>query len=155
MRRESFITIPKFLPGLPLAENRDEGKLFKITEMPAAQAEFWAARALQAIARAGVDLPDYVRGAGMAGVAMVGLRGFGTLPVMDMKELMDEMFACVQICRTKDQNAASQLIDLDIEEVATRVYLRDKIFELHTGFSLAGESQTSDSSAATNKNSIQ
>jgi hypothetical protein len=143
MRKESFVTIPDDPPG-----NRDAGKMFKITEMPASAAELWAMRALQAIARADVDIPEAVRGSGIAGIAYMGLRGFGKLPFEDLRELMDEMFQCVQVCRTKDQNVCSPVIEADIEEVSTRMYLRERIFELHTGFSFAGEKRTSTSSSA-------
>jgi hypothetical protein len=84
----------------------------------------------------------------MAGIAYMGLRGFGKLPFEDLRELMDEMFQCVQVCRTKDQNVCSPVIEADIEEVSTRMYLRERIFELHTGFSFAGEKRTSTSSSA-------
>lgn len=143
VRKTSFVTIPDNPPG-----NRDAGKLFKIVEMPASQAELWAMRALQAIARSDVDIPDTIRGSGMAGIAYMGLRGFSKLPFEELRDLMDEMFGCVQICRTKDQNIAAPIIEADIEEVSTRMYLREKIFELHTGFSFAGEKQTSMPSSA-------
>ena len=36
MRKETFVTIE--------TEGRDQGKVYKITEMPAAQAEWWGTR---------------------------------------------------------------------------------------------------------------
>ena len=41
-------------------ENRDKGKMFLLTEMPALQAEKWAIRAFLALAKAGLVIPDDV-----------------------------------------------------------------------------------------------
>jgi hypothetical protein len=125
------------------AEGRDNGKLFLITEMPASQAERWAFRAFQALARAGVDMPENVSGAGMAGIAVVGLKALGTIPFYEATELMDEMFSCVRIVRDKAHpETAMPLMEEDIEEVSTRLHLRSEVFELHTGFSFAGVRQS-------------
>lgn len=40
------------------ADNRDKGKQFKITEMPARKAEEWAIRLACAVIGAGVTVPD-------------------------------------------------------------------------------------------------
>ena len=132
------------------AEGRDKGKTYLLTEMPASQAERWAFRAFQALARAGVDIPENVSGAGMAGLAVVGLRALGSMSYLEAADLMDEMFSCVKIVRDKSHaDLASPLIEEDIEEVATRLFLRGEVFELHTGFSFAGVKQNSTSTPAT------
>jgi hypothetical protein len=38
--------------------DRDKGKRFKITEMPAMKAEKWAARFFLALAKSGIDIPS-------------------------------------------------------------------------------------------------
>ena len=48
---------------------RDQGKTFLIREMSAHRAERWATRALMALAKAGVQVPDDLAGAGLAGIA--------------------------------------------------------------------------------------
>ena len=130
MRKTEIITITD--------DNRDKGKVFVITELPASQAEMWAARALLALSRSGVDIGD-VGDAGMAGIAVLGLKALGGMKFEEAKPLMDEMFACIQ--RQPDPTKPEivrSLIEEDIEEVATRVRLRAEVFSLHTGFSYSG-----------------
>ena len=50
------------------ADNRDKGKLFFVEEMPASQAEEWATRALMAMMRSGIDIPENIQDAGLAGI---------------------------------------------------------------------------------------
>lgn len=120
-------------------KNRDNGKLYLITEMSASQAEWWAARVFQALAKAGVEVPEHVANSGLAGVAAIGLRALANIPAYDAKELMDEMMACITIIRDKNHlDLAYKLMEEDIEEVSTRLVLRTEVFEVHTGFSLAG-----------------
>lgn len=121
-------------------EGRDKDKVYVLTEMSASQAERWAMRAFLALARGGVDIPENIADAGMAGVAMVGLKALGGMSDADALALMDEMFTCVQI--KPDPVGAPglvrKLVENDIEEIATRVRLRMEVFTLHTGFSMAG-----------------
>lgn len=144
MRKTKTVTIT--------ADGRDKGKIFVITEMPASQAEEWAMRALEAIAQRS-QIPSGLQNAGMFGIFILGLQPLLAAPFGMMKPLLDEMFAsCLSIQPgAKDENGAAILrgsgtplikakgpmVEEDIEEVATRVYLRDQIFLLHTGFSLA------------------
>lgn len=51
------------------ADNRDKGKTFKITEMPARKAEEWAIQVACAVMGAGVSVPDDVMSAIGAAVA--------------------------------------------------------------------------------------
>jgi len=117
------------------AEGRDFGKVFRIHEMPASQAERWAIRAFLAMAKSGVDVPDDVADAGMAGLAAFGLKALSGVSFELAGPLMDEMFECVKIVPDpKKPMIERALIEDDIEEVKTRLYLRKEIFTLHTGF---------------------
>jgi len=123
------------------SDDRDNGKIFEITEMAAEQAEAWAARALGALGRSNNEIPPDVLDRGMAGIVMVGIKAFGSIPWAELKPLLDEMFGCVALIppgspqmRIKDPVMSSQ-----IEEVSTRLRLRDAVLELHLGFSVAGE----------------
>lgn len=132
-------------------DGRDVGKQFYIKEMPATQAEKWALRALLGLAKAGVDIPEGIEYAGMAGVYVVGIRALGGIAYADAEQLMEEMFACIQ--RVPDPTKPKllrALVEDDIEEVATRLRLRSEVFELHTGFSVADalSRQTQDSPSA-------
>ena len=125
------------------AEGRDKGKVFQLTEMSAAQAERWALRAFQALARAGVDL-GVVMGGGMQGLASAGLRAFAFLPFHEADPLLSEMFACVKIKPdAAHRNVVRDLVDDDIEEISTRLTLRAEVMKLHTDFLRAGGPQTS------------
>lgn len=116
-------------------EGRDKGKAFLITEMPAAQAEEWGARALLALMRSGVEIPDNVQGLGLAGVAVLGLRALGGLDWHLAKPLFDEMWTCVQCIPDPARPAVVRnLVESDIEEVKTRLFLRKEILTLHVEF---------------------
>jgi hypothetical protein len=120
-------------------EGRDRGKIFVITELPASQAERWATRALLALARSGVDLPNNIASAGMAGIAIAGFQALAHIKFEDLQPLMEEMFTCIRIQRDpKHPEMTFPLLEDDIEEIATRLNLRAEVFTLHTGFSIPG-----------------
>lgn len=135
MRKTTTVTIDQ--------ENRDKGKSFLITEMPAHQAEEWATRALLAISN--INLPEDFKSLGMQGVAKLGLQAITAIDFETAKPLLDEMMDCVQIIMPA---ITRPLLDNDIEEVGTRLKLRKAIFELHTGFSLADLKSISGSESA-------
>lgn len=131
MRKETVVVIE--------TAGRDAGKHFKIREMSARRAESWATRALLALTRSGVEVPDDLAGAGMAGIAAVSLRALGGLSYTDLQPLMDEMLECVTIIPDPSKPAAfdRKLVEDDVEEVATLVRLREEVLSLHLGFSIA------------------
>ncbi len=133
MRKTLDVTIT----GSP-ASNRDAGKVFRITEMPAAHAERWAGRALRALARSGVPLPDDIEQAGMAELASVGFRALAGVDDATFDSLMDDIMGCVSV---KEPKLIRDLTEDDIEEVSTRLTLRLEVFQLITGFSLAAVRQ--------------
>ena len=129
MRKELTITIDT--PG------RDVNKTFYIKEMSALKAERWATRALLALLKSNVDIPEDIAQAGMAGVAAVGLRAFGGINFTDAEPLLAEMLACVQIIPDPSRPMVKRaLVEDDIEEVTTLLRLREEVLSLHTGFSL-------------------
>ncbi|EMA4827268.1 hypothetical protein U3C74_001752 [Salmonella enterica] len=126
-RKEKFITID--------GQGRDKGKVFHLTEMPASQAEWWAMRAIMAMGRGGVDLPDDVRSMGMAALALEGLKALSKIPPEEAKPLMGEMLDCVQfVPNPKNRSVRRPLIEDDIEEITTRLDLRAEVFRLHVDF---------------------
>ena len=127
MRKEAVITIE--------ANGRDQGKVFHLKEMPASQAERWAMRALLALVRSGVELPDDVASAGMAGVAALGLKAFSGVKFEEIEPLLVEMMECVKaIPDPSKPKMIRDLVETDIEEISTRLRLRAEVFALHTGF---------------------
>jgi len=122
---------------------RDAGKMFRITEMDADQAETWAMRALLALAKGGIDIGDAVSG-GMQQLAVLGIQSLGKLSFEEVKPLWDDVMTCVTIVPEPSfpENTRT-LVHNDIEEVATRIRLRAEVIALHTGFSIPGSSQKS------------
>ena len=117
-------------------EDRDKGKAFQITEMPASQAEEWAMRAMLAVAKGGIDLPADVLDNGMAGLAVMMVQGLPRLEWRDAGPLLEEMFRCIVIIPDPSRPMVTRhLIEDDIEEVRTRLTLRREVLELHLGFS--------------------
>jgi len=126
-------------------DGRDQGKVFVLHEMPATQAEKWAAKAFLALAASGVDVPENIMSAGLLGWAHLGIKALSGMSFADAEPLLDEMFGCVAIIPdpqkpqiTRGCNGLAPLVESDIEEVSTRVRLRMELFKLHLGFSEAG-----------------
>ena len=132
-------------------EGRDKGKLFTITEMPADRAEEWAIRAWLALSRAGVVVPEETADQGMWAVAAAGLPALSRIAWEDAKPLLDEMWQCVRFIPNPQTRHVGDRVPMsqDVEEVATRMLLRIKVFNLHVGFSSAAAPSTSGPAAAT------
>lgn len=133
---------------LVTTEGRDLNKTFHITEMAAAESEEWAMRALLALARSGVELPDDFMSRGLAGIAVVGVQALGGLDYDVAKPLLAQMMACVQVVPDPTRPVVRRaLIDDDIEEVSTRLFLRKEVLNLHIDFFTIGALRTSAAAA--------
>jgi hypothetical protein len=140
MRKKLYYTVKD--------EGRDQGKTYLLTEMPASQAEMWAARAFLAMANNGIELPAELPDAGMAGLAHIGLSLLGKLPFAEAAPLMAEMFACVQFVPDGNRPDFSRpLVENDIEEIKTRLKIRVVLLKLHSDFFSAVAPSTSASAA--------
>lgn len=116
-------------------DNRDNGKLFVINEMPSSQGEAWAIRAILALMRANVDIPEGFENFGMAALVELGIKCLSQLKWEDAEPLLDEMMACVNIIPDPAKTHVSRpLIESDIEEIPTRLTLRKEWWTLHVGF---------------------
>lgn len=143
MRRSETVTIKETDPApAPGKENRDAGKSFVITEVSAVQSEEWALRALLALGMSGISVPQEMADAGLIGFVLIGYQAFMGAKPDEVLPLWREILpACVKY------KAPSQSIDgADIvmpwspgliEEVSTLLLLRQRILEMHTGFTLA------------------
>lgn len=134
MRKVATITIA--------APGRDKGKVFILTEMSAWRSEEWAARAIFAMMNAGVEIPENIAKAGLAGIAALGIQSLTKVSFDAAKPLLDEMMSCVQV--QPSPNVTRALIEDDIEEVATLLQLRKEVLGLHVNFSTAGAPSTSE-----------
>jgi hypothetical protein len=133
------------------AEGRDKGKRYRITEMSAVDGEFWAVRALMALARAGVDIPEDAHALGAAGIASLGLRMLSYASPLDAKALMDDLMRCVRILPNPSDDSVERepKFDGDIEELMTLLRLKKEVFILMFGFFLDYARQWRTSAAET------
>lgn len=129
------------------AEGRDKGKVFILTELSAYDAEEWAGRALFSLMNAGVEIPDNIAEAGLAGVAAMGMKAIAKLPFESAKPLLEKMMDCVQI--QPSPNVTRELMSGDVEEVAALFALRKKVLGLHLDFFTAAVPSTSGSKSTT------
>lgn len=127
MRKEKVVTIT--------AKGRDTNKQFHLTEMDAERAEEWGMRALLALARGGVELPEGIERMGLAGIAVVGVKALGQLDYDVAKPLLQQMMDCVQIIPDPSKPQVRRtLVPDDIEDVKTRLELRREVIDLHIDF---------------------
>lgn len=137
MRRTKLLVIPG--TRAEVLYQRDNGKSFLITEMPADEAERFGITAVMALLNNGAQIDEAALGAGMAGLAMAGLDALNSLKAETLAPLLVDMFACIQYVPELAGVDPQKILPGDnsqIEEWSTRLKLRAAWFELHTGFSL-------------------
>lgn len=140
-RRQKRFTITDGTPET----NRDHGKTFILSELPADQAERWAIRCLLAFANAGVKIPEAQLMSGLEGLNDVttslmvqGVRSLAYLQYTDAKPLLDEMLTCIRFAPDNAPMPLSPEMTLtQVEEVKTLMTLRYEVLVLHLGFSPA------------------
>jgi hypothetical protein len=134
-RKEVYVTIA----GGP--DNRDNGKRFLLIEMSAYDIEWFAIRALMALGSSGITVPQELTNAGAIGLALLGYQVFMGASPDAIQPLKDEMMTrCVHFAPEGPIRMSwdPQLV----EEVSTLREIREKLLELHTGFTLAGLAQS-------------
>lgn len=128
---------------------RDAGKRYQITEKDVYSTERLALRALMLAVKAGADIPENIQGAGVAGIAYLGIQSLlGSMRYEELEPILAEMMDCVVMMPDKDhQQVTRPLAEGDIEDIETLFAIRRKIIELHFNFSKAGgESKTTQTS---------
>lgn len=134
-RKVKEYTVPLAKDG---EENRDAGKTYRLTEMPALQAEKWAMRAFLAIAKNGGEVPPEVLKAGFAGLVPYLTSLVGAVRWEDANPLLDEMLGCVEYQAIIDSRGTkvtrAMNWDEDVEEVSTLLTIRKEVMQLHKGF---------------------
>lgn len=113
-------------------EGRDKGKKFLLTEMGVADAEAWGYQALSVMLKSGMDVPADAMLGGMAVAATYGVKAFLAGPYAEVGPLLERLLACVQII---EPAVTRPLFHDDVEEIETRVRLRDEVIRLHVNFS--------------------
>lgn len=132
--KTKIVTIP--VPKEGERENRDAGKSFLLTEMPALKAEQWGRHAIAACSRSDLDVQSEVTKLGMLGFYLIGFQALAGGDIKAVDDLMDQMLPCFKIIESP--TVARPLGgDGDIWEVTTLYQLRKELIELHMGFSFA------------------
>lgn len=116
------------------ADNRDKGKRFLLTEMPAIQAEKWGRHLVAKLAREGISVPAPVADVGLAALPAFPLLTY--LSWVDDEALVGELMLCVQAW-PEGAPIARALREPDVEEPWTYTQLRMEVIALHAGFTLA------------------
>lgn len=119
-------------------KNRDGGKTYLLTEMPAKPAELWAFRVLQGGLESDFELDAIFSGAPLAKLAELGLKfilkSLAKMPWQVADELMQQMMDRVQIVLPDGKSRSLLDGSQDIMEVSTRVLLKKEIISLQLGF---------------------
>lgn len=141
MRKEKTITIER--------EGRDNGKIFRITEMSALKQENWAARLVAALINSGVSLPSVENIGDLAQfISKNGLSSISGLKLDLIMPLYTELLDCIEYLGVRgDRNKISRPLsnetaDEVIDEVTTLFYLRSEVLKLHFDFLEVGGNLT-------------
>ncbi|QEA11038.1 hypothetical protein ABSZL4_74 [Acinetobacter phage AB_SZL4] len=129
-----------------IEDGRDKGKVFKITEMPAIQADEWAHRLLEQAANSGVNLKDVdvlnLDTKSMAGMIEIGAAVFtvlGRIPHEISRELkFDLLDRCVQIV-PKSGEPRMCMWDQEIKDFKNFTILAAHAIGIHIDFLEQGE----------------
>ncbi len=138
----------KVITHMISAEGRDKGKTFIITEMGARPAHRWATKAIFALMGSGVEIPEELKGAGLAGLAVMGLSAVSSIPHAVAEPLLDELLTCVQI---KQEMVTRPLVDEDVEEAKTYFDLQRIVLTMHIEPFISGGVQASESTPTIQK----
>lgn len=134
---------------------RDQGKVFWITEMSSTQGEYWAGRLLTMLAAGNANVPPGFFQLGFEGcAAWIAVHGIGGIDWTVCKPLLDEMMDCVTIQPDPSRALTRVLVDDDIEELTTRMALREAWFDTHLGFSVRARYWTSTTEPSGTNNPI-
>jgi hypothetical protein len=112
------------------ADNRDKGKRFLLTEMPAAHFERWVFQVVAKLAREGMNVPAGIRDMGAAAITYLPFSW------VDDAALVDQLLTCVQAWPEGSPIARTRVTS-DTEEWTTLTQLRMEVIALHVNFSLA------------------
>ena len=130
---------------LVIADGRDKGKTFVITEMSVIDADNWANRALLAMLRGGVDVgnlnfSNINTSGGMLELARVVIAGLGIMQEQIATDLLNELLDCARIVPSGGTPRDIHL-DSDIESIKTLWQIRKEALMIHIDFLTDGSSQ--------------
>lgn len=132
--------------NVTIESGRDKGKTFKITEMPAIQADEWAHRLIEQAANSGVDLKNVdvlnLNTKSMAGMIELGAAVFTILGRVDYQTSREMKFdilnRCVEIV-TKSGESRSVMWEDEIKDFQNYTVLAAHAIGIHIDFLKQGE----------------
>jgi hypothetical protein len=134
-RRTEHLTVTR--------EGRDQNGIVEIREMSAYDATELCLRAMQCVARGGVDIPPELLQMGAQGIVVMGagaiIAGLGKTPWYEVKPLLDALLTCVvsyQPPGAIQPVRGIEVIKGQIEEPSTFLWIYEEVVSLHLGFSL-------------------
>lgn len=122
-------------------EDRDFGKTFVLTEMPAWDAIRFCARAMLALSQTGANIPAGMiakaADGGPEAFAALGLQMFALVPTEVALPLLDEARACIAYQPPDSRVAVQKILDgamCQVEEPTTWAVLLKQVWVMHLGF---------------------
>lgn len=121
-------------------KGRDEGKVFRITEMSAMDGFKFSFKVFHGMARGGVQVPDNAQQLGIVALLNIGLSGIACIPHDECLSLIEDLMGCIQIIPDSGNlDVARRLVLSDFEESGTIRKLLMEAFKLHADFIFAGD----------------
>lgn len=130
-RKEKEITIE---------EGRDAGKTFKITEMPAVQADRWISRALSLLGKSNSEISALILTNGQE-----FLKEFAKIDYEETQPLLEELLSCASFIKDGVSiPMKGNMVDSVVEDWTTLFRLKYEAFLLSVGFLEQGGESTSE-----------
>lgn len=121
-------------------DGRDRGKTYHIKEWPALRTEHWIMRLVFGLGRAGVEIPPEILNLGAGPTAYAIASQVHKLSSRLGVKLADELMECVTIVEPK---VTRSLVENDIEDFSTRLWLKGEVLKLTFGFFVPAASPSS------------
>lgn len=123
---------------VPEGNGEDTGKQFELSRMSSLKAHNWAVRALLALSRAGVPMPDEKQliNMGMAAMYIFGFQSLGKVEMSEADALLAQLRGCAKIIPDPvgKPEMKRNIMEGDVDEWMTYFLLEKEVFEFHTGF---------------------
>lgn len=119
-----------------ISGGRDDGKVFKVTELPPMRSYKWIIRAIKMLAASGIELPQGTESLGIAGLAGINFKDLAAqIDWHELEPLLDELMVCVTMIPDKNNQAVSRpLVASDVEDALTFAKLQQEAFFIHVNF---------------------
>lgn len=122
------------------SNDRDNGMVFLITELPLIQADDLMMRYARACSIAGFDFYALDRNVGAEGLKFINAKISSSISIEDQKEINAILDGCIKVVPSGGE-AREFVMGSDIQELKTLHMLRHEALYIHTDFLNKDESQ--------------